>query len=70
MKTLNILKISFLLLITILYSNQVNSQSLTPGDIAIIGVGVDTEEILLVALADVSSGESVFFTDDEWNGKV
>ena len=68
MKTLNILKISFLLLITILYSNQVNSQSLTPGDIAIIGVGVDTEEILLVALADVSSGESVFFTDDEWNG--
>jgi len=68
MKTFNILKISFLLLVTTLYSNQVNSQSLTTGDIAIIGVGVDTEEILLVALADVSSGESVFFTDDEWNG--
>ena len=68
MKTLNILKTALLLLLTTLYSNQVNSQSLSAGDIAIIGVGVDTEEILLVALADVSSGESVFFTDEEWNG--
>ena len=38
------------------------------GDIAIVGVGVDTEEVLLVALNNVPAGESVFFTDDEWNG--
>ena len=40
MKTLNILKTALLLLLTTLYSNQVNSQSLSAGDIAIIGVGV------------------------------
>lgn len=43
-------------------------QTLSPGDLAIIGVGVDEEEILVVALTDIPSGESVFFTDEEWGG--
>jgi|GEM_PF-2507763 len=42
-------------------------QTLSAGDLAIIGVGVDDEEILIVALNNIPSGESVFFTDDEWN---
>ncbi|RNC85933.1 MAG: T9SS C-terminal target domain-containing protein [Balneola sp.] len=45
-------------------------QTLSAGDIAIIGVGVDDEEVLLVALTDISSGESVFITDEEWGGSA
>lgn len=44
------------------------SQTLSAGDLAIIGVGVDDEEVLVVALENISSGEEVFFTDEEWNG--
>ncbi|CAL2090979.1 lamin tail domain-containing protein [Tenacibaculum sp. 190524A02b] len=45
-----------------------NAQTLSSGDIAIIGVGVDNEEILLVALKDIPANETVFFTDEEWGG--
>ncbi|MUU77856.1 lamin tail domain-containing protein [Winogradskyella endarachnes] len=56
----------FLLLFFI--SSVTFSQTLSPGDLAIIGLGVDDENILVVALEDIPSGESVFFTDEEWNG--
>ena len=41
MKTFNILKISFLLLVTSLFSIQANSQSLSAGDIAFIAFNAD-----------------------------
>lgn len=49
---------------------QVQAQSLTAGDIAIIGVGVDNEEVLMVALANIPAGQSLFITDDEWAGSA
>ena len=66
----NILKIATLLLLALFYSNSIKSQNLSAGDIAIIGVSVDDEEVLLVALSDIPSGEAVFFTDDEWGGSA
>ena len=42
-------------------------QNLSMGDIGIIGVSVDNEEVLLVALTDITAGEIVFITDEEWN---
>jgi hypothetical protein len=70
MKQKNFLKIAFVTLITLIASPCLKAQTLTAGDLAIIGVGVDSEEVLLVALADIPSGESVFFTDDEWAGSA
>ena len=70
MKQKNLLKILFVTLITLIASPCLKAQNLTAGDLAIIGVGVDSEEVLLVALADIPSGESVFFTDDEWAGSA
>ncbi len=60
--------LKFVLPLMFLCNINLNAQTLSAGDIAIIGVGVDNEEILLVALADIPSGQSVFITDDEWNG--
>jgi hypothetical protein len=58
-----------LLLIAFLVSTSVSvGQTLSAGDIAIIGVSVDDEKVLIVALVDIPSNETVFFTDDEWNG--
>ena len=63
------MKKSLLFLIASLFINHsFLSQSLSAGDIAIIGLSVDNEEALLVALEDIPEGEAVFFTDDEWNG--
>lgn len=59
------ISLSFILLQTFGFG-----QSLSSGDIAIIGVSVDNEEILIVALEDISAGEIIFFTDDEWNGST
>ena len=70
MKQKNFLKIAFVTLITLIASPFLKAQTLTAGDLAIIGVGVDSEEVLLVALADIPSGESVFFTDEEWAGSA
>jgi hypothetical protein len=58
----------FTFLVAILFTSFGFGQTLSPGDLAIIGVSVDNEEILVVALEDITAGESVFFTDDEWNG--
>lgn len=58
----------FTFLVAILFTSIGFGQTLSPGDLAIIGVSVDNEEILVVALEDITAGESVFFTDDEWNG--
>lgn len=70
MKQKNFLKIVLFTLLTFSAMLNIKAQTLTAGDIAIIGVGVDDEEILLVALADIPSGESIFFTDDEWAGSA
>ena len=56
------------LLSAFLCAGLVSGQTLTPGDLAIIGVSVDDEQVLLVALSNIPSGESVFFTDEEWGG--
>ena len=37
------------------------------GDLAIVGVNFDTNEVAVVALADISAGETVFITDQGWN---
>jgi hypothetical protein len=70
MKQKNFLKIALFMLFAISTTFSLKAQTLTAGDIAIIGVSVDDEEILLVALADIPAGESVFFTDDEWGGSA
>ncbi|GLB50341.1 lamin tail domain-containing protein [Neptunitalea lumnitzerae] len=44
---------------------QLQAQTLSPGDIAIIGVGVDSEDVYLVALKDINAGEIIFITDEE-----
>jgi len=43
-------------------------QTLSAGDLAIIAVSVDDEEFMVVALTNIPSGESIFFTDEEWGG--
>lgn len=58
----------YFLVITLLSVSLGFGQTLSQGDLAIIGVSVDDENFLLVALDDIPSGESVFFTDEEWNG--
>ena len=68
MKQKNFLKIALYMLFAISTTFSLKAQTLTIGDLAIIGVGVDNEEFLLIALVDIPSGESVFFTDNEWNG--
>ena len=60
----------YTLLLTLLITSLGFGQTLSAGDLAIIGVGVDDEEVLVVALEDIPSGESVFFTDDEWAGSA
>ncbi|APY07950.1 hypothetical protein BWZ20_06370 [Winogradskyella sp. J14-2] len=57
-------------LVAILFTGFGFGQTLSQGDLAIIGVSVDNEEILVVALEDIPAGESVFFTDDEWSGNA
>ncbi|SNR16675.1 lamin tail domain-containing protein [Tenacibaculum jejuense] len=66
MKNNYFLKVFFTIII---FSNYYfsNAQSLSAGDIAIIGVSVDNEDVLLVALKDIPANESVFITDDEWD---
>lgn len=68
MKQKNFLKIALYMLFAISTTFSLKAQTLTIGDLAIIGVSVDNEEFLLIALVDIPSGESVFFTDNEWNG--
>ncbi|RED47049.1 putative secreted protein (Por secretion system target) [Winogradskyella eximia] len=58
----------YTLLFTLMITSFGFSQTLSPGDLAIIGLSVDDEEVLIVALEDIPSGESVFFTDEEWGG--
>ena len=71
MKTLNIFKISFLLLVTSLFSIQANSQSLSAGDIAFIAYNADGgDDAAFVALADIPNGTSIYFTDNEWTGSA
>ena len=71
MKTFNILKISFLLLVTSLFSIQANSQSLSAGDIAFIAFNADGgDDAAFVALADIPNGTSIYFTDNEWTGSA
>ncbi len=41
---------------------------LSVGSFAFTAVGVDDEDFQIVALEDISAGETVFFTDDEWGG--
>src|SRR5690606_38252741 len=48
--------------------SDVWGQTLSAGDIAIIGVGVDDENVLLVALSNIPEGEKIFITDEEWGG--
>ncbi|MEM5563975.1 lamin tail domain-containing protein [Psychroserpens sp. AS72] len=55
-------------LVLLLIGNLGFGQTLSSGDLAIIGLSVDDEEALIVALENISSGESVFFTDEEWGG--
>ena len=71
MKTFNILKISFLLLVTSLFSIQANSQSLSVGDIAFIAYNADGgDDFAFVALVDIPANETIYFTDNEWNGSA
>ena len=71
MKTFNIFKISFLLLVTSLFSIQANSQSLSAGDIAFIAFNADGgDDAAFVALADIPNGTSIYFTDNEWTGSA
>ena len=70
MKRISLLKTLTIALLLFFGMSLSFGQVLSAGDIAIIGVGVDDEKILLVALADIPSGESVFFTDDEWDGSA
>ena len=58
----------YTLLFALMMTSLGFGQTLAAGDIAIIGVSVDDEEVLLVAMENIPSGESVFFTDDEWGG--
>jgi hypothetical protein len=68
MKQKNLLRIATLFVFAMISVTTLKAQTLSAGDIAIIGVSVDDEEVLLVALSGIPSGESVFFTDDEWGG--
>ncbi|GLB50343.1 lamin tail domain-containing protein [Neptunitalea lumnitzerae] len=43
-------------------------QTLTAGDFAIVGFNANDEYVTIAALSDIPSGETVFFTDEEWNG--
>lgn len=58
-----------LLLATLMFIailTTVSAQTLSPGDIAIIGMDTTTEELLLVALSDIPEGEIVFLGDNDW----
>lgn len=50
------------------FNGAVLGQTLDKGDVGIIGVGVDDEQVLLVALNDIPAGEILFITDEEWAG--
>jgi len=45
-----------------------NASALTTGDLAFTAFNADEDGWSMVALADISAGTSVFFTDNEWNG--
>ena len=40
---------------------------LSEGDLAVVGFNTDSNEVAIVALADISAGETVFITDQGWD---
>ncbi|WP_345030454.1 choice-of-anchor Q domain-containing protein [Ravibacter arvi] len=48
--------------------NRVQAQALAPGDLAVIGWNALTDEVHLVALADITAGTEVKITDRGWDG--
>ena len=41
---------------------------LEPGDLMFVGWDADNEDIAFVTTVDLTAGEVIYFTDDEWNG--
>ena len=44
------------------------AQALTAGDLAFTSFNADDDGWAMVALADISAGTTVYFSDNEWNG--
>jgi len=58
---------SAILALSIISYAPTASAALSEGDLAIVGVNFDTNEVAVVALADISAGETVFITDRGWD---
>ena len=61
-------KLYYLLLILGLFlSHNIQAQTLQTGDIAFIGVNIDSDDTFsFIALKDLPAGETVFFADEGW----
>lgn len=46
------------------------AHALNAGDLAFTAINADEDGWALVALADISAGTTVYFTDNEWNGSA
>ena len=46
------------------------AQALQPGDIAFTSFNADNESVAIVALVNLEPNQSLFMTDNEWNGSA
>ncbi len=64
-------KITVLFFVSILLClNGIKAQTLSPGDLAVIGWNALTDEVHLVALADIPAGTGIKITDRGWDGSA
>jgi len=70
MKQNYFLKLAFFILLSLISSFNLKAQ-LNTGDIALIAYNADGgDDFAFVALVDIPANESIYFTDNEWNGSA
>ena len=70
MKQNYFLKLAFFILLSLISTFNLKAQ-LNTGDIALIAYNADgSDDFAFVALVDIPANESIYFTDNEWNGSA
>jgi len=62
-----ILLVTLFLIFSLFTTSLIAQAALSEGDLAIVGVNFDTNEVAVVALTDISAGETVLITDRGWD---
>ena len=64
-------KYLFKILTVLFFGIIINTNAQTQGDIAFVGFNADgSDDFAFVALVDIPANESIYFTDNEWNGSA